>query len=77
MLSQKFVKKFGGIVQTSIVFFKGSIVLLVVLFVMRVDLIPTFERSTVAILFYLGFVVTGMGYACYFATYRKIDLKVN
>ena len=71
VLSQKIVKKFGGIVQTAIVFLTGSLVLLVALIVMRVDLIPSFELSTVAILCYLGFLVTGVGYACYFKAIEK------
>lgn len=71
VLSQKFVKKFGGIVQTGIVFLTGSLVLLVVLLVGGVDIVPTFQRSTVAILCYLGFLVTGVGYACYFKAIEK------
>lgn len=71
VLSQKFVKRIGGIVQTCMVFLTGSLVLLVVLLVMRVDFIPTFELSTVTILCYLGFLVTGVGYASYFKAIEK------
>ena len=70
-LSQKYMKKFGGIVQTSIVFLTGSIVLLLSLLVMGVDLTPTFTPYTIANLCYLGFFVTGVGYVCYFKAIEK------
>lgn len=71
VLSQKFMKKFGGIVQTSIVFLTGSIVLLISLLVMGVALTPTFTPHVVVNLCYLGFFVTGIGYACYFEAIEK------
>lgn len=43
VLSQKFTKKIGGIVQTGIVFMEGSLVLLVALLVMGVDVLPSFS----------------------------------
>lgn len=66
VLGQKFMKKTGGVVQTGIVFLTGSIVLLIALLVMGVDLVPTFTIKNVSLLLYLGFFVTGIGYACYF-----------
>ena len=71
VLSQKFTKKFGGIIQTGIVFLTGSIVLLLALIVMGVDLVPTFTPFTLTTLWYLGFLVTGVGYACYFKAIEK------
>ena len=70
-LSQKFAKKFGGIIQTGVVFLTGSIVLLLALLVMGVDLVPTFTPFTITTLCYLGFLVTGVGYACYFKAIEK------
>ena len=66
VLGQKFMKKTGGIVQTSIVFLTGSVVLLIALLIMRVDIIPEFTVKNTSLLLYLGFLVTGIGYACYF-----------
>ena len=71
VLSQKFTKKFGGIIQTSIVFLMGSIVLLFALLIFRIDLTPTVTPSAIIILCYLGFLVTGVGYACYFMAIEK------
>ena len=71
VLSQKFTRKFGGIVQTSIVFLTGSIVLLFVLLVLGVDVLPTFDVYTISTLCYLGFLVTGVGYGCYFYAMEK------
>ena len=71
VLSQKFVKKFGGIVQTSLVFLIGSIILMIALLVMGVDLMPQFTPSVIGILIYIGFLVTGVGYGCYFKAIEK------
>ena len=65
-LSQKYMKKTGGIVQTSIVFLTGSIVLLISLLALRIDVVPDFTLKNTSLLLYLGFLVTGVGYACYF-----------
>ncbi len=71
VLSQKYTKKFGGVVQTGIVFFAGSIVLLIALLIFRIDVRPTFEPINLLTLCYLGFLVTGIGYACYFKAIEK------
>lgn len=71
VLSQKFTKKFSGVVQTGIVFLTGSIVLLIVLFILRIDVSFTFSPMNVLTLCYLGFFVTGIGYACYFRAMEK------
>lgn len=71
VLSKKFMKRLGGIIQTSISFFMGSIVLLIVLLVMRVDMVPTLNVQNVCVLCYLGIVVTGIGYWAYFRAMEK------
>lgn len=71
VLSQKFTKKFGGIIQTAVVFFTGSIVLLIALLVLGIDVSFPFEAGTVSILVYLGILVTGVGYGCYFKAIEK------
>lgn len=71
VLSQKFTKKFGGVVQTGIVFFVGSIVLMIALLVLGIDVSPTFSPMNILTLCYLGFFVTGIGYACYFSAMKK------
>lgn len=71
VLTQKFTKKYGGIVQTSIVFLMGSLVLLVALLIMGVEIVAPFSIGSIGILCYLGFFVTGIGYACYFKAIEK------
>lgn len=71
ILSQKFTKKYGGIVQTGIVFTIGSFLLLIVLLCTGVNITPTFSLKTGGILCFLGFFVTGIGYACYFKAMEK------
>lgn len=71
ILSQKFTKKFGGIIQTTLVFLTGSIILFIALIVLGIDITFTPETYTLSILLYLGFLVTGVGYACYFKAIEK------
>ena len=65
VLSKKYMKK-TGIIQTCLVFVLGSLILLAVLTVGKVNIVPVFSMKSVGILLYLGFAVTGIGYACYF-----------
>ena len=66
VLSKKFMKRISGIIQTSISFCLGSIVLLILLLITGVDLLPAFSTQNVSVLCYLGIVVTGLGYWAYF-----------
>lgn len=70
-LSQKFMKKLGGVIQSAGVFLIGSIVLLVVLLIGGTDVSPSFEPGNLMILLYLGLFVTGIGYASYFLAIEK------
>lgn len=71
VLSQKFTKKFGGIIQTTVAFLMGSIILLIALLVLKTDISFPMDVSTVGILIYLGILVTGVGYGCYFKAIEK------
>lgn len=71
VLSQKYMKKLGGIIQSAGVFLTGSIILLLALLVLGVDVSPTSDPGNLAILVYLGLLVTGVGYASYFLAIEK------
>lgn len=71
VLSQKYTKKIGGVIQTAAVFLTGSIILLVVLLFAGIDVSLPIEPGTLSILCYLGFLVTGVGYASYFFAIEK------
>lgn len=66
VLSKKFMKRISGIIQTSISFCLGSIVLLILLLITGVDILPAFSGQNLGVLCYLGIVVTGLGYWAYF-----------
>lgn len=74
VLSKKFMKKFGGIIQTSFGFLLGSVALLVFLLVMSAvtndaayTIMPSIINTNVVLnLIYLGIFVTGLGYLFYF-----------
>ena len=72
VLSQKLVKRLGGIVQTSVVFLTGSIIMLIVLLFLKTDITPDISSGNIlAVMLYLGVFVTGIGYACYFKAIEK------
>ncbi len=70
-LCQKYRKKLGGIILSAGVFLTGSIVLLIALLVLGVDVSPTTDPGNLFTLLYLGFLVTGVGYASYFIAIEK------
>ncbi len=70
-LSQKFMTRLGGAVQTCFVFLLGSAALLLVLIFTGADIIPTFDGTNISILCYLGLLVTGVGYYAYFKAIEK------
>ncbi len=71
VLSGKYKTKLGNAVQTSIVFFLGSLVLLAVLLTVNIPIIPPIDFINILILTYLGLIVTGVGYFCYFRAIEK------
>lgn len=71
VLSQKYMKKFGGIVLTSIAFFMGSVVLLMALLIGGADITPSISGPSIGRMLYIGFLVTGVGYVCYFKAIEK------
>lgn len=71
VLSRKFMKRISGIIQTSLSFFLGSVVLLVILLVLQVEIVPVLDVHNVSVLCYLGVVVTGVGYWAYFKAMEK------
>jgi len=71
VISQKYTKKMSGIIQSSIVFLIGSVVLLVALLIMGVDISLSLDPKTLSILCYLGVFVTGLGYVAYFKAIEK------
>lgn len=70
-LSQKYMKKLSGVIQSALVFLTGSIVLFIILLFTEADIIPTFNSVNIGILVYLGLFVTGIGYALYFKAIEK------
>ena len=60
VLSQKFTKKFGGVIQSAIAFLMGSIILFIALLALKIDISFAFTPKTLGILVYLGLFVTGI-----------------
>lgn len=71
VLSQKYAKPLGGIVQSALVFLFGSLTLFVVLLFAGEPMFPAMTGRTLSILAYLGLFVTGVGYAAYFLAIEK------
>lgn len=71
VLSKKYMIKVSGIIQTGYSFFMGSIILMVALFLMKVDFIGGVNAGNIMHLLYLGIAVTGIGYWSYFRAMEK------
>ena len=71
VISQKFTKKFGGLIQSSIVFLLGSLILLVVLLCMKEDIYVPYDAKSLLTMLYLALFVTGLGYISYFKAIEK------
>ncbi len=69
--SQKFNTQLGSLVQTTMVFSAGSLVLLIVLLLSGINLMVPFNTQNISILCYLGIAVTGIGYWSYFRAMEK------
>jgi len=70
-LSQKYMKRLGGAIQSCGVFLSGSIVLLIILLIGDFNIVPQFTAENVGVLLYLGIFVTGIGYIAYFRAIEK------
>ncbi len=71
VLTQRFRSKLGGAVQSCMIFLGGSLVLFVALLLTGEDMVPEFTLQSTAVLCYLGFFVTGLGYWFYFNAIEK------
>lgn len=71
VLNKKFIKNLSVVVQTSLSFLAGSIILFLILLVIKVDIIPDMNVTNISILMYLGILVTGIGYCSYFKAMQK------
>lgn len=71
VFSKKYMKKFGGIIQSAITFSAGSIVLLLFLLISGTDVSVPLAIKPILLVIYLGIVVTGIGYWAYFKGIEK------
>ncbi len=71
VLGKKYIVKLGGVIQAATAFFLGSIVLVLILLIGKIDISLSLNMKNLAIMGYLGFFVTGIGYVCYFKALEK------
>jgi drug/metabolite transporter (DMT)-like permease len=71
VLSKKYMTKVSGIIQTGYGFFIGSLVLLFILLVLRIEVLGSVNLGNIRQLIFLGVVVTGIGYWSYFRAMEK------
>ena len=74
VLSKKYMIKVSGIIQTGFSFFVGSLVLLAILLVMKIEVIGAVNMKIIVPMIYLGFAVTGIGYWSYFRAMEKVSV---
>lgn len=74
ILSKKYMAKVSGIIQTGLSFFIGSLILLAVLLIMKIEVVGALNMNNIVPMIYLGFAVTGVGYWSYFCAMEKASV---
>lgn len=70
VLCKKYMTRLSGVIQSGISFFVGSIVLIIILLACGIDITGGITSTNVFPLMYVAVVVSGIGYAAYFAAMR-------
>lgn len=65
-LGRRSVHRLGGLPQTAISFLLGSVAMVPLMFLLNKPIISGISWENLPVLFYVGIMVTGLGYLCYF-----------
>ena len=65
-LGRRSVHRLGGLPQTAISFLLGSVAMVPLMFILNKPIISGIAWENLPVLFYVGIMVTGLGYLCYF-----------
>lgn len=65
-LGRRSVHRLGGLPQTAISFLLGSVAMVPLMFLLNKPIISGIAWENLPVLFYVGIMVTGLGYLCYF-----------
>lgn len=65
-LGRRSVHRLGGLPQTAISFLLGSVAMVPLMFLLNKPIISGIALENLPVLFYVGIMVTGLGYLCYF-----------
>lgn len=72
-LGRRTVHRLGGLPQTAISFLLGSVAMVPLMFVLNKPIISGITWENLPVLFYVGIMVTGLGYLCYFMAMEHGD----
>ncbi len=72
-LGRRTVHRLGGLPQTAISFLLGSLAMFPLMFVLNKPIISGITWGNLPVLFYVGIMVTGLGYLCYFMAMEHGD----
>ncbi len=71
VLAKKYMTKVSGVIQTGISFFSGSLILLIILLLCGINVTEGINSSNILLFLYVAVLVTGVGYAAYFAAMKS------
>lgn len=72
-LGRRTVHRLGGLPQTAISFLLGSLAMIPLMIVLDKPIISGITLQNLPVLFYVGIMVTGLGYLCYFMAMEHGD----
>ena len=71
ILCKKYLSHIGGVIQTGITFFIGSVILLIILAILGIDILSDISSSNILLVLYISVLVTGVGYWAYSLALKK------
>lgn len=71
ILCKKYLSHIGGVIQTGITFFIGSVILLIILAILGIDILSGISSSNILLVLYISVLVTGVGYWAYSLALKK------
>ncbi|MDD4047525.1 MAG: DMT family transporter [Clostridia bacterium] len=76
VVSKKRIEKYGGLILNCATFIFGDVLLLIMMKFRDLPIIEGINASNISILLYLGIVITGIGFMCYFLAMEKTSASM-
>ena len=77
VLGKKRIARYGGLVMSAFSFICGAIVLLIALLVTKTPIFGELTVKSLPHVLYISFIVTGVGYLCYFTSMKSVPVTTS